>query len=99
MRIGSRGRRGLMICSVPGGIWTRNLQVRDLIPLKIRRLLGLLHDKSYIGVNRTVLQLDRKCTDECSRWTCFRTGLCEEEPEWQQGGTHVPSFFSFGELC
>ncbi|GBO31822.1 hypothetical protein AVEN_246307-1 [Araneus ventricosus] len=34
----------------PGlGFWARGYQVRDPIPLKIRRVWGLLHLKSYVG--------------------------------------------------
>ncbi|GBN92918.1 hypothetical protein AVEN_143447-1 [Araneus ventricosus] len=43
------GRGGLVVRS---GLGAGGLQVRNPIPLKIRRVCGLLHAKSYVVVKR-----------------------------------------------
>ncbi|GBN61375.1 hypothetical protein AVEN_37294-1 [Araneus ventricosus] len=45
---------------------SEGFQVRNPIPLKLRRLLGLLHAKSYVGGQTS----SRWCGAEVWRWAC-----------------------------
>ncbi|GBM20786.1 hypothetical protein AVEN_108239-1 [Araneus ventricosus] len=43
-----------------GNVWTGGSQVRNPIPLKIRRVWGLLHAKSYVVAKRPPVGVARK---------------------------------------
>ncbi|GBM62291.1 hypothetical protein AVEN_113329-1 [Araneus ventricosus] len=51
------GRRYLVVKS---RLWGRRFQIRNPIPLKIRRVWGLLHAKSYVVVKRPPVGVVRK---------------------------------------